>query len=107
MTPSILPPSARTSDLGHLGIPPDLLPPELLAQAALEDDEPGDDDPGLAAGTRGGLRFTLAEDGDDLPDPLTLAREVRAGLEEALTLLIAALPATHRGAGQHPAQRAD
>lgn len=90
-----------TSDLGHLGIPPDLLEdPDLI-------DPQCDDDALLADRSSGGLRFTLADSGDDLPDPLALAREVRAGLEEALALLIEALPAEHRDPTRHPALRAD
>jgi len=72
-------------DLGHLGLPVDLLggsdkafdvdalDAALSALAALE--------PGLD---------------DGLPDPLTITREVRVCLEDALALLTEALPAELR-----------
>lgn len=79
------------ADLGHLGIPPDLLgdPGGYL------DDEAFADDP---------LRLGADDGGFDL---LALTHEVRVGLEETLALLTAALPADHRPRTNAAARRAD
>ena len=49
-----------------------------------------------APGERRNLAAAEPSIGDALPDPRSIAREVRACLEETLVLLTEALPAEHR-----------
>ena len=77
-------------DLGHLGIPYHLLgnPPTAIDDATVVE---------VAANDR---PLAIGAD-NELPDPLTITREVRRGLEQALTLLTQALPADCRPSPQH------
>lgn len=87
------------ADLGHLGIPPDLLgDPDAWFGEPAGDLYPGDE-------PDDGLPFTMS--GDEDPDLRALAHDLRAGLEETLALLTAALPAEHRPRPTSAAVRAD